>query len=86
MLGLESSVRWRGTDKVERRRLRCRQVYARCLPENALTTGRTAVTLGSACQAQARRAASGARAHDQQRSGPEPGTTMAVTQLAALLH
>jgi hypothetical protein len=60
MLGLESSVKWRGTDKVRATSLALPPVYARCLPEDAVTTGRIAVTLGSACRAQARRAASGA--------------------------
>jgi hypothetical protein len=60
MLGLESNVKWRGTDKVPATSLALPPVYARCLPEDALTTGRIAVTLGSACQAQARRTASGA--------------------------
>jgi hypothetical protein len=36
MLGLESSVKWRGTDKVRATSLALPPVYARCLPENAL--------------------------------------------------
>jgi hypothetical protein len=41
-------------------------------PGERATTGRIARSLGSACQAQARRTASGARAHGEQRSGPSP--------------
>jgi len=36
MLGLESSVKWRGTDKVRATSLAPVPVYARCLPEDAL--------------------------------------------------
>jgi hypothetical protein len=70
MLGLESSVKWRGTDKVRATSLALPPVYARCLPEKPLTTGRIAVTLGSACQAQARRTASGAEPMTNR--GPSP--------------
>jgi len=68
--GLESNVTWRGTDKVQATSLALRPVYARCLPEDALTTGGIAVT-GSACQAQARRTASGAEPCEP-RSGASP--------------
>jgi hypothetical protein len=44
MMGLESSVTWRGTDKVQATSLALAPVYARCLPEDALTTGGIAVT------------------------------------------
>src|SRR6266511_4092748 len=44
MMGLESSVTWRGTDKVGATSLALPPVYARCLPEDALTTGGIAVT------------------------------------------
>jgi hypothetical protein len=43
MTGLESSVKWRGTDKVRATSLALPRVYARCLPEDALP-GRIAVT------------------------------------------
>ena len=36
MMGLESSVKWRGTDKVGATSLALPRVYARCLPEDAL--------------------------------------------------
>jgi hypothetical protein len=76
-MGLESSVKWRGTDKVRATSLALPPVYARCLPEDALTTGRIAVTLGSACQAQARRTASAAEPW-RTAGRCKPGTTMAV--------
>jgi hypothetical protein len=71
MLGLESSVKWRGTDKVRATSLALPPVYARCLPENALTIGRIAVTrigLPGPSSAYGQRR----RAHDPLRSGPSP--------------
>jgi len=43
MMGLESSVKWRGTDKVRATLLALAGVYARCLPEHAPPPGRIAV-------------------------------------------
>jgi hypothetical protein len=39
MMGLESSVKWRGTDKVRATSHALPRVYARCLPEDALPHG-----------------------------------------------
>jgi hypothetical protein len=44
MMGLESSVKWRGTDKVRATSLALPRVYARCPPEDAPPPGRIAVT------------------------------------------
>jgi hypothetical protein len=74
--GLESSVKWRGTDKVGATSLALAPAYARCLPEDALPQGASR-SLGSACQAHARRTASGAEL--MANCGRcEPATTMAI--------
>jgi hypothetical protein len=44
MLGLEASVKWRGTDNVRATLLALPRVYARCLPEHAPPPGRIALT------------------------------------------
>jgi hypothetical protein len=75
MLGLESSVKWRGTTRFEQRRLRCRESTPGAYRGRA-ATGRIAVT-GIACPAQARLSASGAEPWRTARPC-EPGTTMAV--------
>ena len=81
MMGLEWSVKWRGTDKVRATSLALPRVYARCLPEDALPQVASR-PLGSACPAQARLTASGAE--PRRTAGRcEPGTTMAVHRLPA---
>jgi hypothetical protein len=46
MMGLESSVKWRGTDKVRATSHALPRVYARCLPEDALPHGARARDFG----------------------------------------
>jgi len=71
MMGLESSVTWRGTGKVGATSLALPPVYARCLPEDALTTGGIAVPgigLPGPSSAYGQRR----RAHGEPRGGASP--------------
>src|ERR671913_1329099 len=70
MLGLESSVKCRGPTRFEQRRLRCRE----STPDAYRRTRRHRVasrSLGSACQAQARRTAA-APSHGEPPGGASP--------------
>jgi len=84
MLGLESSVKWRGPIRFGQRRLRCRESTPDAYRGRA-ATGRIAVTPGAACPAQARRTASRAEPW-RTAGGCEPGTTMAVHRLPGVAH